>query len=107
MLKRANRLAPAMRKAKQKIEPNWMIFVRITGSIVVGSSLKPHIQASSAGATPNVITSANESSSFPNSLSVCVMRAIRPSIPSKSTANPIAFAAKSRCQGSVALDVMV
>src|SRR2546427_12563566 len=47
MLKRANRPAPAMRKAKQKIEPNWVIFVRITGSIVLGSRLQPPIQASS------------------------------------------------------------
>src|SRR5580765_798644 len=55
MLKRANRLAPAIRKAKQKIEPSWMILVRIAGSIVVGRSLNPHIHASNAGATPKVI----------------------------------------------------
>src|SRR6266545_3908401 len=41
MLNRANRLAPAIRKAKQKIDPSWTILVRISGSIVSGNSLKP------------------------------------------------------------------
>ena len=39
------------------------------------------------------MTSASESISRPKSLTVLVIRAIRPSSPSKNTANPIALAA--------------
>ena len=38
---------------------------------------------------PNVMTSASESISRPKSLVVLVMRAMRPSSPSKKTAKPI------------------
>ncbi len=60
----------------------------------------PQMYASKLGATPNVITSASESSSLPKSLVVFVIRAIRPSTPSNSTANPIASAAWSKYHGS-------
>ena len=47
--------------------------------MVMGSIRKPQLKARMLGATPNVITSASESSSLPKSLVVFVMRAIRPS----------------------------
>jgi hypothetical protein len=53
--------------------------------------------ASTAGATPKLITSASESSSRPNSLVVFVSRAMRPSSPSQKIAMPIIFAASSMC----------
>src|SRR5579871_2606503 len=46
---------------------------------------------------PNVITSASESISRPKSLTVFVMRAMRPSRPSSTTAAPMALAAASKC----------
>jgi hypothetical protein len=49
-----------------------------------------------AGAIPNVITSAKESNSRPKSLTVFVILAIRPSSPSKKTANPNNFAASEK-----------
>ena len=58
-----------------------------------GSMRKPQNQASTAGAMPKVTTSASESSSLPNSLLVLVMRAMRPSSPSRKTETPITFAA--------------
>src|SRR5947207_4193691 len=97
MLKRANRLAPAIRKRKLATAPSCSNFVRISPRSC-GNCRNPHIQASMAGATPKVITSASESNSRPKSLLVCVMRAMRPSRPSNSTANPIALAAKSRSE---------
>src|SRR6202021_3442307 len=65
MLKRAKRLAPAIRNAKLAMDPRSFILRRRSGEIESGNKWKPHIQASSAGATPKVITSANESSSRP------------------------------------------
>ena len=46
-----------------------------------------------AGAMPNEITSASESSSMPKSLDVPVIRAIRPSSMSSTIANPMNGAA--------------
>ena len=50
----------------------------------------PHTKARIAGAMPKLITSASESISRPKSLMVCVMRAMRPSNPSATTATPMA-----------------
>src|SRR5581483_11333095 len=103
ILNLARRLAPAIINRKLAIAPSWTILAMIVSSEKNRSIRKPHIQPSSAGATPNVITSASESSSRPKSLAVPVIRAIRPSKPSNSTANPIALAALSKCQGSTAV----
>ena len=46
---------------------------------------------------PKVMTSASESISRPKSLTVLVMRAMRPSRPSSTTATPMALAATSKC----------
>ncbi len=54
------------------------------------------MKARIAGAMPNVITSASESISRPKSLTVFVMRAMRPSNPSATTATPMAAAATSK-----------
>ena len=48
---------------------------------------------------PKLITSASESISRPKSLVVLVMRAMRPSNPSRNTAAPMAFAAMAKCCG--------
>ena len=53
----------------------------------------PQVKASTAGAMPKVMTSASESISRPKSLTVLVMRAMRPSRPSSTTATPMALAA--------------
>src|ERR1035438_401134 len=55
---------------------------------------------------PKLITSARESISRPKSLVVCVRRAIIPSSPSNSTANPMAFAAISKSSAAPALPAM-
>ena len=57
------------------------------------SDSRPQLNTSTAGATPNEITSANESNSTPNSLDVPVMRAMRPSSVSRIIAKPISAAA--------------
>src|ERR1700681_849820 len=52
ILNRARRLAPAIKKAKQAIDPSWMIFKCRSGLMnAVGRRWKPHIHASNAGAT--------------------------------------------------------
>jgi len=56
-------------------------------------SPSPQANVSTAGAIPNEITSASESSSTPNALVVPVSRAIRPSSESSRNANPMNGAA--------------
>ena len=48
------------------------------------------------------MTSASESISRPKSLVVLVMRAMRPSSPSRNTAAPMALAATAKCSGAPA-----
>src|SRR5580765_6130159 len=74
ILKRARRLAPAIRNRKLAIAPNCTSLVDRSPRLV-GNCRNPHVQASRAGATPKVTTSASESSSRPKSLLVPVMRA--------------------------------
>src|SRR6185312_496550 len=101
MLKRASRLAPAIKNRKLAIAPNCTSLLTTSVEVnKVESRRKPHIQASRAGATPKVMTSASESSSRPKSLLVWVMRAMRPSSPSNRTAKPMALAALSKCHAS-------
>ena len=57
----------------------------------------PQVKARTAGATPNEITSAIESSSMPNSEVAPVRRAMRPSRKSNKTAKPMVIAARSKC----------
>ena len=94
MLKRAKRLAPAIRNRKLAMAPNCKSLLYNSPKFV-GSCRNPHIHASNAGATPKVMTSASESNSLPKSLLVPVIRAMRPSRPSNSTAKPMALAALS------------
>src|SRR5712692_8828555 len=70
MLKRARRLAPAIRKRKLAMAPNCTSLLSTSVDGKTDSWRNPHIQASIAGATPKVITSAKESSSRPKSLLV-------------------------------------
>src|ERR1700730_4244743 len=56
MLKRARRLAPAIRNRKLAIAPNCSSLL-YNSPRFVGSSRNPHIHASNAGATPKVMTS--------------------------------------------------
>ena len=93
MLKRAKRLAPQMRNRKHTTIPSWIILCRSPMFVMSGSMRNPHVYARMLGATPNVITSASESSSLPKSLAVFVIRAMRPSIESNGIANMIAIAA--------------
>src|SRR5690349_12647221 len=60
----------------------------------------PQANARTAGAIPKLMTSARESISRPKSLVVLVMRAIRPSRPSRNAAAPIHFAAITKCSGA-------
>ena len=59
------------------------------------SGCSPHRNVSIAGATPNEITSASESNSTPKALAVPVIRAMRPSSMSSTTATPMNGAATS------------
>ena len=100
ILKRANRAAPLIRNRKQTIPPKWIN--RSSNRSLADSEMKrenPQRYASRAGATPKVMTSARESSSLPKSDVVLVIRAIRPSSPSKRIANPISIAELSKCCG--------
>src|ERR1043166_6116514 len=69
MLKRAKRLAPAIRKRKLAMAPNCSSLL-YNSPRLVGNCRNPQVHASNAGATPKVITSASESSSLPKSLLV-------------------------------------
>ncbi len=84
MLNRASRTAAAVRYRKPAAHPTRP------------SSDSPHANARTAGATPNEMMSASESSSNPNALVVLVMRAIRPSSMSRTTAKPTNGAALTR-----------
>ena len=57
-------------------------------------------QGEHGGGEPKLMTSASESISRPKSLVVLVMRAMRPSSPSSSTAAPMAWAATVKCSGA-------
>src|SRR5581483_6947566 len=61
ILKRARRLAPAMRNRKLGVAPSCKSLVGISGLANGAIKRKPHTQASNAGATPKVMTSASES----------------------------------------------
>ena len=63
----ARRIEPETRNRKANAIP------------ILGTCHRPHWNASSAGATPNEITSASESYTSPNEDSEPVRRAIRPS----------------------------
>src|SRR5216684_1948112 len=78
ILKRASRLAPATRKTKDAISPNCNTRAGNADAprSANQSQRNPHTKARTAGATPNVITSAKESNSRPKSLVVLVMRAM-------------------------------
>src|SRR5580698_9760288 len=65
MLKRANRLAPAIRNRKLAIAPSCTTRLAISAVENARNMRKPHIHPNMAGATPNVITSARESNSLP------------------------------------------
>src|SRR3954451_7832013 len=60
MLKRASRLAPAIRNRKLAIAPNCSNLV-YSSPRLGGSWRNPQVHASNAGATPKVMTSASES----------------------------------------------
>ena len=81
MLKRASRSAAAVTNRNPTAQPS-----RPSGS-------RPHWNASIAGAMPNEMMSASESSCTPNSLVVPVMRAMRPSSMSSTMATPMNGAA--------------
>lgn len=80
-LKRARRRAPQAAKRNAAEMPTRP------------RSASAHFHTSSAGAAPKVMTSARESSSWPNMLWVFVRRATRPSKPSKKMPKKMARAA--------------
>jgi hypothetical protein len=84
MLNRASRIAAALTNTNPEKVPS-----RPSGD-------RPHANERIAGATPNEMTSASESSSTPKSLAVPVIRAIRPSSMSSTTAKPMNGAAVSK-----------
>ena len=61
------------------------------------SGCSPHENDRIAGAMPNEMTSASESSSTPKALAVPVIRAMRPSSMSSTIAKPMNGAAVSNC----------
>ncbi len=81
MLNRASRIAAAATNMKPAAQPRRP------------SACRPHENDRMAGAMPNEMMSAIESNSTPNSLAVLVMRAIRPSSMSSTTAKPMNGAA--------------
>src|SRR5665213_1110539 len=66
------------------------------GRPVSTNTCVPHANARIAGAIPKLTTSASESNCFPNSVFVCVARAMKPSKASNKMAKPMARAALSR-----------
>ena len=83
MLKRASRIAAALTNMKPAAHPSRP------------SGCNPQLNDSTAGATPNEITSASESNWRPNALSPPVSRAMRPSSMSSTNAKPMNGAAVS------------
>src|SRR5215469_5347118 len=69
----------------------------MAGARVGSMNCTPQATASTAGASPKLMTSARESISRPNSEVVPVRRAIPPSSPSVKTATPMAIAATENC----------
>src|SRR4029077_12182633 len=59
MLKRARRLAPAIRNKKLAMAPNCASLAKRPPALAAGNGRTPHTQASIAGATPKVMTSAS------------------------------------------------
>ena len=83
-LNRASRRAPQMRYRNEAIHPHRP------------KPDRAHPYTRNAGAAPKAITSARESYSTPNRVVVPVIRATRPSSPSKIAAPTIAIAAFSK-----------
>ena len=83
MLKRASRIAAAVRNRKPASQPYRP------------SGWSPQENARIAGAIPNEMTSASESNCTPNSLAEPVIRAMRPSSMSSTMLNPMNGAAVS------------
>ena len=93
MLKRASRAAPQMTYANVTIQPrrtSWSL------KAPAATDRTPQANAKKAGAKPKVMTSARESNSRPKFELALVMRAMRPSRPSKRIAQPMARAAASK-----------